>query len=276
MEFQGITGNFSEANAEALVVAVFKGDKPSTGPLKDLDKLTGGGIVAVFKSEDFKGDKGQVALLRFAPKGKVKARSLMLIGVGESSDYLPPEVAVASGSAVRYLRARKHRSFAFLPRHTGDAVTIGQFAAQGFVTSQFELDKYKTKDKNDKQVDKLVVCVESADPGKLRSGLGRGRAIGEAMNFTRDLANEPPNILTPTEMASRAQKMAKETGLKYEVLDEARMEKLGMGSLLSVSKGSEQPAKLIILRYTPAKSTAKKGDLLALVGKGITFETGGI
>src|SRR5215204_304230 len=264
MEFQGITGNFSESNAEALVVAVFKGDKPTTGPLKDLDKLTGGGIAAVFKSEDFKGDKGQTALLRFAPKGKVKARSLMLIGVGESSDYVPAEVAVASASAARYLRARKHRSFAFLPRHNGDAVTIGQFAAQGFVTSQFELDKYKTKDKNDKYVDKLVVCVDGANASELSSGLNRGRAIGEAMNFTRDLANEPPNILTPSEMASRAQKMAKETGLKCEVLDEARMEKLGMGSLLSVSKGSDQPAKLIVLRYTPAKSTAKKGDLLAL------------
>jgi len=276
MEFQGITGNFSESNAEALVVAVFKGDKPTTGQLKDLDKLTGGGIAAVFKSEDFKGDKGQTALLRFAPKGKVKARSLMLIGVGESSDYVPAEVAVASASAARYLRARKHRSFAFLPRHNGDAVTIGQFAAQGFVTSQFELDKYKTKDKNDKYVDKLVVCVDGANASELSSGLNRGRAIGEAMNFTRDLANEPPNILTPSEMASRAQKMAKETGLKCEVLDEARMEKLGMGSLLSVSKGSDQPAKLIVLRYTPAKSTAKKGDLLALVGKGITFDTGGI
>jgi leucyl aminopeptidase len=96
------------------------------------------------------------------------------------------------------------------------------------------------------------------------------------MNFTRDLANEPPNILTPTEMAKRAQKMAREVGLKCEVLDEARMQKMGMGSLLSVSAGSEQPAKLIVLRYTPAKNTGKKGDLLALVGKGITFDTGGI
>jgi leucyl aminopeptidase len=97
------------------------------------------------------------------------------------------------------------------------------------------------------------------------------------MNFTRELANEPPNILHPTELARRAQEMAKEVGLKFEVLDEAKMEKLGMGSLLSVSKGSEQPAKLIVLRYTPAgKTSAKNGDLLALVGKGITFDTGGI
>ena len=88
------------------------------------------------------------------------------------------------------------------------------------------------------------------------------------MNFTRDLANEPPNILTPTEMAKRAQAMAREVGLKCEILDEAKMTKLGMGSLMSVSIGSSQPAKMIVLKYTPAKSTAKKGELLALVGKG--------
>jgi leucyl aminopeptidase len=96
------------------------------------------------------------------------------------------------------------------------------------------------------------------------------------MNFTRDLANEPPNILHPTEMARRAQEMAKQVGLKCEILDEAKMEKLGMGSLLSVSKGSDQPAKLIVLSYTPSKSTSKNGELIALVGKGITFDTGGI
>lgn len=276
MEFQGISGNFTEAGAEALAVVVFKGEKASSGILKDLDALTGGSISAVFKSEDFKGDKGQTALLRFAPKGKVKARSLMLLGVGDKADYSLPEVAAAAGSATRYLRTRNHKNFALLPRHEGGAAGVAQAAAQGFVTSQFELDKYRTKDKKDKSVSKLVVCIEGAKPSDLKSGLERGKAVGESMNFTRDLANEPPNILTPTEMANRAAKMAKETGLKCEILDEAKMIKLGMGSLMSVSIGSEQPAKLIVLRYTPAKSTAKKGQLLALVGKGITFDTGGI
>jgi leucyl aminopeptidase len=106
--------------------------------------------------------------------------------------------------------------------------------------------------------------------------LRRGKIIGDSMNFTRDMANEPPNILHPTEMANRAQKMAKEVGLKCEILDEKQMEKLGMGSLMSVSIGSAQPAKMIVLRYEPKKTTGKKGELLALVGKGITFDTGGI
>ncbi|NOT48016.1 MAG: leucyl aminopeptidase [Acidobacteria bacterium] len=276
MEFQGISGKFTEANAEALAVVVFKGEKAGSGLLKDLDALVGGSIAAVFKSEDFKGDKGQTALLRFSPKGKVKARSLMLLGVGEKADYTLPEVAAASGCATRYLRTRNHKNFAFLPRHEGNSTAIAQASAQGFVTSQFELDKYRTKDKKDKIVSKLVVCIDGAKPADLNKGLERGKAVGDSMNLTRDLANEPPNILTPTEMANRAAKMAKETGLKCEILDEAKMIKLGMGSLMSVSIGSEQPAKLIVLRYTPAKSTAKKGEMLALVGKGITFDTGGI
>ncbi len=276
MEFQGITGNFTGANAEALAVAVFKGEKAGSGLLGELNKLTGGALAAVLKSEDFKGEKGETALLRFAPKGKVKARSLMLVGVGNKADYTHADVGVAAGAATRYLRTRNNKSFAFLPRYDGDVVIAAQNAAQGFVTSQFELDKYKTKDKKDKSVNKLVLCIDGATASDLKNGLNRGQVVGESMNFTRDLANEPPNILTPTEMANRAQSMAKEAGLKCEVLDEAKMEKLGMGSLLSVSRGSTQPAKLIVLRYTPAKNTGKKGELLALVGKGITFDTGGI
>ncbi|HMQ02847.1 MAG TPA: leucyl aminopeptidase [Pyrinomonadaceae bacterium] len=276
MEFQGITSNFIEANAEALAVPVFKGEKIGSGLLKELDKMVGGAVSSVFKSEDFKGEKGQAALLRFSPKGKVKARSIMLLGVGENADYSISEVAVAAGFATRYLRSRNHKNFAFLPRHDGDSVAVAQAVAQGFVTSQFELDKYKTKDKKDKTVSKIVVCIDGAKPSDLNKGLSRGRIVGESMNFTRDLANEPPNILTPTEMANRAQKIAREAGMKFEVLDEAKMQKLGMGSLLSVTKGSDQPAKMIVLRYSPAKSTARKGELLALVGKGITFDTGGI
>jgi leucyl aminopeptidase len=121
-----------------------------------------------------------------------------------------------------------------------------------------------------------VVCVDGADAADLKQGIARGEAIGHSMNFTRDLANEPPNILHPTEMANRAKAMADSVGLDCEILDEREMEDLGMGSLLSVSKGSDQPAKLIVLRYEPRENTARKGELLALVGKGITFDTGGI
>jgi Leucyl aminopeptidase len=276
MKSQGISGNFTDANVDALAVAVFKDEKAATGELKDLDKLTGGLVAALIKEGEFKGEKGDTALVRFTPSGSVKASRILLVGTGDKAEYKISDVAEVSGTATRFLRKRNLKSFALLARFEGDAGDIAQNAMQGFVTSQFELDKYKTKDKNDKAIETFVLCVEGAKPADLKNGLTRGQIIGESINYTRDLANEPPNILTPTEMAKRAQAMAKQTGLKCEILDEARMEKMGMGSLLSVSRGSAQPAKMIVLRYSPAKSTAKKGDLLALVGKGITFDTGGI
>jgi leucyl aminopeptidase len=276
MKTQAISGNFQEVNVDALAVAVFKDEKASSGVLKDLDKLTGGIVSSVIKNEEFKGEVNETALVRFVGKGKVKASMLLLVGVGEKNEYTTASVGNVAGAATRFLRKRNVKSFALLPRVEGEAREIAQSAATGFFTSQFELDKYRTKDKNTKSVETFVLCVEDAEESELKDGLDRGQIIGESMNFARDLANEPPNVLQPTEFARRAQAMAKETGLKCEILDEAKMEKLGMGSLLSVSIGSEQPAKLIVLRYEPKKSTAKKGELLALVGKGITFDTGGI
>ncbi|MCW5958632.1 MAG: leucyl aminopeptidase [Pyrinomonadaceae bacterium] len=275
MKSQAITSNFTEANAEALAVAVFKDEKASSGVIKELDSLTGGSISSIIKSEEFKGESGDIAYFVIEAKGKVKASRLLLIGAGDKADYAAKDVSPLSGAAARYLRKRNVKSFAFLPRCEGDAVEIAQNAMQGVVTSKFDLDKYR-KDKNAKEINSFTVCVEGAKAADLKKGLDRGQAIGDGMNMTRDLANEPPNILTPTEMANRAKKMAKETGLKCEILDEAKMEKMGMGSLLSVSHGSAEPAKLIVLRYEPKKSTGKKGELLALVGKGITFDTGGI
>ncbi|HQX55666.1 MAG TPA: M17 family peptidase N-terminal domain-containing protein, partial [Pyrinomonadaceae bacterium] len=231
MKVQGINANFTEANVDALAVAVFKGDKVTAGVIKDLDKLTGGLIAAVIKNEEFKGDKGETALIRFVPKGKGKASRLLLVGVGDEKDFGTSDVAGVSGTATRFLRSRNVKTFALLPRCEASAVEIAQNAAQGFITSQFELDKYKTKDKNDKAVTGLTICIDGAKPADIKNGIARGQAIGDSMNFTRDLANEPPNILHPTEMAARAQKMAKETGLKCEILDEAKMTKLGMGSL---------------------------------------------
>lgn len=271
-----INDNFTDAAVEALAVTVFKGEKASSGVLKELDKLTSGIVASVIKDEEFKGESGETALIRFASKGKNKADKILLIGAGEKDDYKTSDVSIISGTAARFLKKRNVKSFALMPRDEGDAGEVAQCAAQGVVTSEFDLDKYKSKKDAPKSIETFGVYIEGASKSDVENGLKRGEAIGESMNFTRDLANEPPNILHPTEMAKRAQAMAKEVGLKCEILDEKQMEKLGMGSLLSVSLGSEQPAKLIILKYEPKKSTGKKGELLALVGKGITFDTGGI
>ena len=276
MKFQAITDNFHEANVDALAIAVFKDERATDGLLKDLNELVGGHIAATIKNEEFKGESGDTAYFLFEPKGKIKASRLLLVGVGDRSEYQPSDVGILAGTAARNLRKRHVRSFALAPRFDADALEAASAAAAGVVTSQFELDKYKTSDKSDKTIDNFVLYVEGEREKDLKDALQRGEIVGDSMNFARDLANEPANVLHPTEMAKRAEKMAKEAGLKCEILDEKQMEKLGMGSLLSVTYGSEQPAKFIILRYEPKKSTGKKGELLALVGKGITFDTGGI
>ncbi len=275
MKAQIITENFQDANVEALAVAVFKDEKTTGGILQELNALTGGGIASVIKSEEFKGDAGDAAYFVFEAQGKGKASRLLLVGVGERDEYTAPHVAVLAGAANRHFLKKNIKSFALAPRFDGDAAEAAACAAQGVVTSQFELDKYRS-DRKDKKLDNFALFVEGGDVKDLKNALDRGEIVGDSMNFARDLANEPPNILHPTEMARRAEKMAKECGLKCEILDENQMTKLGMGSLMSVSIGSEQPAKLIVLKYEPKKSTGKKGELLAIVGKGITFDTGGI
>ncbi len=275
MKSQGINKNFGEAKVDALAVAVFKDEKVKDGIIKELDEMTGGQIKSVISSEEFTGEEGKTLLLRFAAD-KGKASKLLLIGAGEKDKYSCSKVAVAAGTAVRTLRELNLKSVGFAPRSEDSAMDTAACAMQGAVTGQFELDKYKTKDKKDKKVSEFVVFIDDAKSGDLKDGLSRGEIIGESMNMTRDLSNEPPNILTPTEMANRAKKMAKEAGLKCEVLSEDQMQKLGMNSLLSVSRGSSQPAQLVILKYTPKKNSGKKGELLSFVGKGVMFDTGGI
>ena len=276
MKAQAITENFQDANVEALAVAVFKDEKTTGGMLQELDALTGGGIASIIKTEEFKGEAGDAAYFVFTPSGKAKANRLLLVGVGERDEYKAPQVAMLAGAATRHFLKKNVKSFALASRFDGDAGDAAACAAQGVATSQFELDKYKTSDKKDKKLDTFAYFVEGGDAKDLKKALERGEIVGDSMNFARDLANEPPNILHPTEMARRAEKMAKDCGLKCEILDEKQMTKLGMGSLMSVSIGSEQPAKMIVLKYEPKKSTGKKGELLAIVGKGITFDTGGI
>lgn len=275
MKSQAVTGNYQDASVDAIAVAIFKDEKATSPFLTELDKLTGGLVASVIKDEEFKGDTGETAILRFAAK-KGKASKVLLIGVGSKEDYKTPNVGVLAGTATRTLLKHNVKSFVLVPRSEEDALEVASAAMQCVVTSQYGIDKYKTKDKKEKTLENFVLCVEGADEKALKDGLAKGQIIGESMNFTRDLCNEPANILHPTEMANRAQKMAKETGLKCEILDESKMKKLGMGSLLSVSQGSEQPPKMIVLKYEPKKSTGKKGELLALVGKGVCFDTGGI
>ncbi len=176
------------------------------------------------------------------------------------------------------MRARNVKSVGLVPRFDEDAARGAKAAVEGAVIGLFEPDKYRTVDKEERAVERLVVITPGAAEDGPKGAAERGRVVGESVNFTRDLANEPGAYMTPTIMAERAQEIANEFGLDIDVLDQARMEAEGMGALLSVARGSDQPPKMMVLTYMPeGKEKIEDGEeFLALVGKGITFDTGGI
>ncbi|MGH9899518.1 MAG: leucyl aminopeptidase family protein, partial [Pyrinomonadaceae bacterium] len=282
MEIKTSNLGFKEQDVTALVVPVFKDEKLDDELLKNLDNSTGGLIASVLEAKEMTGKEGETAYLHLNGVSKdIKAQRLLLIGAGEKEKYRNPQIAQMAGTAARILRPRNVKSIGIIPRSChGELGGAASEVVEGVLTALFEIDKYKTVDKEEnaeKNIERLVVIVEGFDQGVLDCHAARGKVIGESVNYTRDLANEPSAYLTPTDLADKATVLAKECGLEVDILDETRMEKEGMGSLLCVGKGSEQPSKLIILKYTPEGEGKKKSnDLLAFVGKGVTFDTGGI
>lgn len=276
MHVESSNGSYQDIDVQALAIAVFKDETADDGFLMDLDAITGGVIKSVIDSEELKGKEAQTAYLHLVGNREIKAQRILLIGVGEREDYTAAQASQMAGTAVRALRGKNVKSIAVVPRLEGKAEEVAAAAVEGSFMALFEMDKYRTADKEEREIELLVVAIDGADDGALKRGVERGRIIGESVNFTRDLANEPGAFMTPTIMAERAREVANEFNLSIDVLDEARMEQEGMGSLLSVTRGSEEPAKLIVLRYTPPNTDDAKNGLLAFVGKGVTFDSGGI
>ena len=274
MDLTGSVKSCNEVDAQALAVAVFKDEKAGSGVLKTLDEATGGMIAEAIDSEEFNGKQGDTAYFHVSSKA-LRARRVLLIGCGDRSSYKAAQIGQLGGTATRILRGKSVKTIAIMPRADGDAEKVAQIAAAGAVMGLFEPDKYR-KEKEKREIKSAVILIEGGDKKAVQRGAEHGRIVGESANFTRDLANEPGRYLTPTILADRARQMAKEVGLTFDALDQKRMEKLGMGSLLGVSRGSDEPPKLIVLKYEPSRAKARKGELLALVGKGITFDSGGI
>ena len=275
MQIESTTKAYNDIDTHALVIPVFKDEKPDLGFLKDVDAATGGIVKSVIETEELKGKEGETVYLHLLNNNQMKAQRLLLIGVGEQGDYTRTQVSQMAGTAVRLLRGKSVKSLAIVPRLDSSADDLASAVVEGAVMATFDTDKYRTADKENRTIERLVVASAGADEAGLTRGIDRGRIIGEAVNLARDMANEPGAYLTPTMMAERARGVANELNLSIDVLDEERMQQEGMGSLLSVARGSDEPAKLIILRYTP-ESPIKSDGLLAFVGKGVTFDSGGI
>ncbi len=268
------TKPFAAMETDALVTYIFEDGDPVQGCLAELDTLTGGMLTRLSKCGELTGKSLETTLLH-APAG-CKAARLLLVGAGKRPQFYSATLRKVAGVALRYLKARAVHKVVFLVREGDSTEEAAQAVTESAIVADFETDKYKTDKKNDKFIEMFTIAgFADAEKAAGEKGIASGRIVGDSQNFTRDLVNEPSNKLTPKVLAEKAEAMAKEAGLAVEILDEKKIADLKMGALLSVAQGSVEPPRMIVVTYTPAN--LKPGaPVIGLVGKAVTFDTGGI
>jgi leucyl aminopeptidase len=272
MDIQLSFDSLDQVETQALAVVVFEKESPY-GPRVERNAALRQHIQSLVDAGEFKGTALET-LLYHRPAG-LKAARLLLIGGGKRERFGPVELRRAAGAAARFLKSKSVSEFAFVPDGSlGDAESaVG--AVEGAIVGDFELEKYKTEKKDEKHIERLLVAgLEAGAREAIEPAALRARVLAEAQNFARSLINEPSNRMTPALLAEAARAMAAAAGLHCEVLDREAMERLNMGALLAVARGSAEPPAMIVLKYSPPDAPEK--PVLGLVGKGITFDTGGI
>jgi len=263
------------AKYDCVIAGVFDSRKLSA-PAQALDKAADGYLAAILRRGDMDGKSGATVLLHGVPG--IAAGRVLLIGLGKEAEFGDKAYRDAIAAAMRALKGTSSKqilvTLSELPVAGRDADWRARQGALVIHETLYRSDQLKSKkDDAGPLLTALAFTFAAADARAANAGLAQGIAIAEGANLTRELGNLPANICTPTYLAQRAQKLAKECKLKCEVLDRARMEKLGMGALLAVARGAHQPPRFIILQYQGGKPKEKP---IVLVGKGITFDSGGV
>ena len=252
-----------------------KDAKPSISLLTNEEALTKA-AGSILSTGEFKAEANETLLLH-APEGLKTAR-LLIVGLGKAGKATPHDLRKAAGTAVRFAKPRGIRALAIAAPASGfEAQIAARVIAEGAVIADFDSDTYRT-DRKDRSVESVSILLpEGFDKAAAGTGHSEGVIIAESQNFARTLINEPGNRMTPTILGSKAAEMAKEFGLACEVHGADKLHELKMGAFWSVSQGSDEPPALIVMTYEPAGG-AKNADapVIGLVGKGITFDTGGI
>jgi leucyl aminopeptidase len=276
LSFANLSGIKTELLA-VLAVDAQTGKGPDARPepvLLTTDAAVKAAAAAVLGSGEYKAGANETLLLH-GPSG-LAARRLLVVGLGKQAKTSPHSVRKAAGTAVRFTKPRGIRELVFaLPEAEWLAAgACARASVEGALIGDYDPDTYRS-DRKDLSVQMFTLAAPgNADKSAVETAFAEGVILGESQNFTRRLVNEPGNKLTPTILGQRAAAMAVEVGLKAEVSSTEKLHALKMGAFWSVSQGSEEPPALIVVRYEP--EGVNDGPILGLVGKGITFDTGGI
>ncbi|MGE5174601.1 MAG: leucyl aminopeptidase [Betaproteobacteria bacterium] len=273
MKISVVSGKIEKQKTDGAVILLFDEEKLGRTAAR-LDQALGGMISRLINRGDFKAKPGAVHILY--PAGKIAPERLLLGGLGKRGDFTFNRLRQAVGKAAPSLRAAGATDITFsIDGLNRDNKEIGQAVAEGGMLGLYRFLKYKTDEESDrkKEIRKIAVLTEVAGAvDALQQGVKTGEVIAESTGMVRDMVSSPSADMTPTVIAAKAREIARQFGLTIEVLERTQMEKLGMGALLGVASGSVQPPKFIIIEYR----RGGKKPFIALVGKTITFDSGGI
>ena len=280
MEIRVVAGDITTFAGDGLVVNLFEAAR---GPAKGtpqgataaVDAALGGALDRLIRAGEITGKWGEQTLIHAL--GRLRAERVLVLGLGKPEELTADRVRAAAAEAARTLRKSGARRIGTLVHGAGAAgLSAGQSAqavVEGTLLGLYRFTRYKTNDDHAKVVERLTVVERDARRlAAVREAVWRGRILAEAAIAARDLVNEPGNTLTPTELARRARAMARAARVRCEVLGPPALRRLGAGGLLCVARGSQEPPRLIVLTYGGRGG----GPHLGLVGKGVTFDSGGI
>jgi len=273
-DLRAVSGHLSSLAADLLVLPTWDGDDLADIP--ELDVATAGALADARARSEWRGKAFATCLVAVAD-ASWPARRVLLIGTGSAPESTA-QIRRVAAAAMLEATSRRVASVAFCLREVNQTVEAAQAAAEGLTLGEFDGGSYKS-DAEPHTVGNVLVAragaaSDSEQGAALEQAVARGRLLGACSNAAREMANEPGNTLTPTVFADRARQLAEGTTLTVDVLEQPQMEELGLGLLLGVARGSAEPPRLIVLKHEP--DGAADAPVLGLVGKGITFDSGGI
>ena len=276
MDIRVVRGDITQQQVGAIVVNLFEGVTAPSGATGAVDRALDGAISKLIEEGEIKGKRGETTLIHTL--GKMAPARVVVAGLGKSDCFDANGVRDAAAVSARRLRGVGVSTAATITHGAGigglDAAEAGQAMAEGIELGLYSFDKYKSEGGDSSLEEIVIVEADDAKAAQIEEGVARGSAIAAAVNLCRDMANEPANHMTPTRMAEIALEVARGSGLQLEVLDRPQMAELGMGALLGVAQGSDEPPKFIILSYEGDPDNPE--NTLAILGKGITFDSGGL
>ena len=276
MKFQARIGDICAIEADAIVVNLFEGVEKTGGATGAVDEKLGGVITELIKHKEMKGKLNEIHVIHSL--GRLPARVVLVAGLGKQAELDVSRERNLVGEVVRTLRKHQVKSAATILHGAGaggiSTADSAQAIVEGCLLGSYEFRKHHTREDNNHRVSEIILLErEKAKLGDIKAGIEKGGICAEAAMLARDMVNEPANHMTPGDMARIAGEVAKKYGLEILVMDRQQMAEAKMGALLGVAQGTIQPPKFIVIRY---KGNAAGKKEMCIVGKGLTFDSGGI